>query len=250
MRLRHDDNNHMKKRWILLIPALLSILIAAGSIVISTYEPLWIALGVSDLNFRGSLTMASSVFFLLLGFLVSQYWSDATTLTVVQQKLNELAKSQSFSVCRGDQALDELCGKIGRASRILNTRIGTSPEHYTSAGKLMSKWETSLRKAVRNDVSLTDVFGPEWVALAKERTIALQGSGRYEAFLSTRSGPFINFILLEFLDETREVWFGWHASTSLELSDVCIRCSESNVVSLFTSYYRSLKDESHKVAIP
>ena len=234
------------------------IFVGAVGLWLGTYDPLWASIGLPA-ELRAPLTTATSLFALLVSFLLAFYLQQASVLAAItasegriESKIAEIVSSiprvQSTSCQNADEALRSISNAIGRASTVLNTRI--APTCYDTYPPSLKKWDRAIATAVRAGTIFREVVSPCWAALSAERVVELGGKGIYQGYVvATELPAFLNFSVITFQDGTKEVWFGWLMSQSHSFDGTVARSTEQRLVQLFESWHASLVGSARAVGL-
>jgi hypothetical protein len=244
-----------------LIAVVLALLFGMFGVWLGTYDPLWEKLSI-EADLRGSLTTALSLFLMLSGFFIAFYLQHAgiqEQLLDIRKNLPAelLAASQSgpqvdvFGVADGNQALRRLSERVKLAKVVLNTRITTGTSRFVTETDSLMTWERSIRAAVRSGTVFREIVSEGWKDLAMERAAELvRCKGLYEASCIAMPLPAVlNFIVLQYADGTKEVWFGWIMSSTYAFDQACIISSERRVVQLFENWHATLFSSGTPVGV-
>jgi ABC-type multidrug transport system fused ATPase/permease subunit len=225
-----------------LIVVIVGVILSLLALVAGTYDPLWSWLGVTNGNLRGSLTLTFSLFFLLVSFLLAHYQKLDEIATSVQNftdGLNkrlkqELPHIQVLRAILADAALKEIAASLGDARVVRNTRIlgdklrgGYQSEEGREYARIFEK------RLIRGGMIAYDVINTSWQDYARD-LLAKVPDQHYRCYVVANSLPsFLNFIVLEYADGERDVYFGWAISPTRGFEQVCFHTTENRVVSFF-----------------
>lgn len=220
-----------------IISLTLGTVLGLATFAVTSYQPLWEAVGASG-PVAASLGIGLSVTILLLGFLIALYFQQVDFQDELRRAIPSLTLFELFT---GDEAMHNVARLFSSARVALNTRIFSgefnpmeNPGHYS--------WDRQLRAAVRNGLTFREVVSSGNLELVKDRKQKLRKSrGMYEAVIvDYEFDSFLNFVLLEFKDGSKEVWFGWLISTGAGFEQHVVRTTEKEVVHLFEVWHRDL----------
>ena len=230
--------------------------IAAGvalgvlSLALASFDSLWTMLGVAR-DLRTGQSTGLAILFLSLGFLIALHFQQEEfkleLLAAQQANLNRLIASVPmigvFSYQTGEDAMSTLTKVIATARAASNTRISSSKVN-TMVGRhgLSSPWDSALRHAVANGLTYREVVSSNHAELVRDRRLTTDGShGVYEAVILRQVPPaFLNFIVLEYLDGTKDLWFGWMASRTSGFEGTVVRTAELRLIALFERWHNEL----------
>lgn len=211
---------------------------------LTSFDPLWEVLGV-DPEIRAPLGIGLSLFVLLVGFLGALYFEQLAFYAGQVDFQAEVRRSiptvTLFSVSTGDEAMKRVSGLLLSARSVRNTRVFQG--HYVPPPHpRVSEWDAALRTAVHNGVTYREVVsvGNEALVLERQRAAA-GGRGTYGAVVIDWPLPtFLNFVILELQDGTRELWFGWLISPHVGYEEDVVRTTEQRTVDLFRNWHLDL----------
>lgn len=140
----------------------------------------------------------------------------------------------------------------GRVKKVLNTcAFVDALEERHPAKADFQLVEESVRLAVQSDARWIDVVSPGFRPIAIDRSRDLDGaSGRYTAYCLAPGVPLMNFIVLEFSDTSREVWFGWPIDPATGDEVATARTRDERIVAIFESWHRVLCRYSERIVPP
>jgi hypothetical protein len=204
---------------------------------LTSYQPLWKLVHASG-NVQASLGVGLSVIILLLGFLFAFYFQQSDYQDELRRAIPNLTL---FTVSSGDEAMRRVSQLFSSARVALNTRV-FSGEFNPMANPGHSYWDQSLRSAVRDGLTFREVVSAGNLDLVCERKRdTAGGSGLYDAVVVDYNfESFMNFVLLEFLDGTKELWFGWLVSPGAGFEQHVVHTTEKQIVQMFETWHRDL----------
>ncbi|HEV2889182.1 MAG TPA: hypothetical protein VGX28_02300 [Frankiaceae bacterium] len=218
------------------------------SLALVSYDRLWSFLGVAR-DQRAGQSTGLAVLCVCIGFLVAVYIQQCDFhAELIQAQAQEFAAFRSalppadtYSYYTGTEAMALLVNAISTARVAKNTRI-LSPKLSETSHSAGSSWDLAIRQAVAAGLTFREVVSRDNEALTRDRLSAAEaGVGRYEASILLHSLPsFLNFIVLEKVDGSREVWFGWVVSRTAGFEDVVVRACEDHIVRLFERWHSEL----------
>ncbi|WP_089924605.1 hypothetical protein [Lentzea albida] len=232
-----------------LVSVAVGILLGVASMALPSVDALWAALGVAR-DLRTGHSTGLAILFLCLGFLVAQYFQQEEFKAELERSLRaESARLEAglpaFGLLTrqtGDEAMATLTGLVATARSVANTRISPSKVEVAARHGAGSAWDRALLAALQAGLAYREVVSPNHADLARSRRAAIAGSaGVYEAAVVRHlPSPFLNFIVVEQRDGTKEVWFGWLASRTSGFDGTVMRTGETHVVSLFERWHTEL----------
>jgi hypothetical protein len=220
-----------------IISLTLGTVLGLGTFAITSYQPLWEAVHASG-EVTASLGIGLSVTILLIGYLLALYFQQADFQDELRRAIPSLTLFELFT---GDEAMHHVAKLFSTARVVLNTRI-FSGEFNPMENPGHHSWDKQLRAAVKNGLSFREVVSAGNLELVCDRKRNLtKGRGAYEAVVVDYSfDSFMNFVLLEFKDGSKEVWFGWLISAGAGFEQHVVRTTEKQVIHLFEVWHRDL----------
>lgn len=215
----------------------LGTVIGLATFAITSYQPLWKVVGASG-EVTASLGVGLSVTILLLGFLLALFFQQADFQDELRRAIPNLTL---FELYTGEEAMHYVANLFGTARTVLNTRIFCG-EFNPTENQGHSAWDKQLRAGVKSGLSFREVVSAGNTELVCDRKSHLtKVRGSYDArVVDYAFESFMNFVLLEFKDGTKEVWFGWVISTNAGFEQHVVRTTEKQVVHLFEIWHRDL----------
>ncbi|MFD9740604.1 hypothetical protein [Umezawaea sp. NPDC059074] len=225
------------------------VVLSVVSMALPSFDSLWDALGVAR-DLRAGQSTGLAIMFLCLGFLVALYFQQQEFKAEVERTLRAEATRlaaglPTFGVIRrqtGDEAMTTLAAVVATARMVANTRISSANSEVATRHGVSSPWDLALREALTRGLTYREVISPNHADLARDRKAEIAGSpGVYEAVVVRHHpSPFLNFIVIEQHDGTKEVWFGWLASRTSGFDGPVIRTGETHLVTLFERWHTEL----------
>ncbi|MFD4635920.1 hypothetical protein ACFWN2_01325 [Lentzea sp. NPDC058436] len=232
-----------------LVSVAVGIVLGVVSMALPSFDSLWSFLGVAR-DLRTGHSTALAILFLCLGFLVALYFQQEEFKAELERSLrNESARLEAglpaFGLLTrqtGDEAMATLTALVATARTVANTRISPPKVEVAARHGAGSAWDVALREALARGLTYREVVSPNHSDLARARKAAIAGStGVYEAVtVRNLPSPFLNFIVVEQRDGTKEVWFGWLASLTSGFDGTVVRTGETHLVSLFERWHTEL----------
>ncbi|HVF03197.1 MAG TPA: hypothetical protein VNA20_00010 [Frankiaceae bacterium] len=226
------------------------------SLALVSYDRLWTVLGVAR-DQRAGQSTGLAVLCVCIGFLVAVYIQQCDFhAELIQSQAREFSEfrsvlpaSDTYRYYTGTEAMALLVSALPTARVAKNTRI-LSPKLSETSYAAGSPWDLVIRQAVAAGLTFREVVSRDNEALARDRlSSSVGGTGRYEASILLHSLPsFLNFIVLEKGDGSREVWFGWVVSRAGGFEDVVVRAREDHIVRLFEKWHSELFQAGRRVA--
>jgi hypothetical protein len=204
---------------------------------LTSYQPLWKLVHASG-DVSATLGVGLSVIILLLGFLFALYFQQSDYQDELRRAIPNLTL---FTVSSGDEAMHQVSRLFSSARMVLNTRI-FSGDFNPTANPGHSHWDKRLRSAVRDGLTFREVASAGNLDLVCERKRVTEGgSGLYDAVIVDYNfESFLNFVLLEFRDGTKELWFGWLVSPGAGFEQHVVHTTEKQIVQMFETWHRDL----------
>jgi len=225
------------------------VVLSVVSMALPSLDSMWNALGVAR-DLRAGHSTGLAIMFLCLGFLVALYFQQEEFKAELQRTLSaETARLEAglptFGVITrqtGDEAMTTLTALVATARMVANTRISSANSEVATRHGVSSPWDQALRQALTRGLTYREVISPNHADLARDRRAAIAGSpGVYEAAVVRQLPPaFLNFIIIEQHDGTKEVWFGWLASRTSGFDGPVVRTAETHLVTLFERWHTEL----------
>ena len=217
------------------------VFLAAVSIWLGTYDPLWQWIGVPE-ALRGSLTTAVSIFILLVAFLLSFYSQQSLMLRQIYEVTSGLPHVEFLESMNGNEAFLLLTMRISEAKSVLNTRLFPGDSRSGYSENTMAKWQAKIRSGIRSGLVFRDVLSPGLESTARECLAEYSGrKGMYEAVVvSSGTAPMMNFTVLTLSDGTKEVWFGWVMSPGYGFDQPCFRSRDARLTGFFEKWFAEL----------
>lgn len=257
------DGRPDRREYALLV---IGLLFAVITIWLGSYGELWATL---DPRLRGSLTVAVSMFFTLGGFLLASYVQrgrlsqelvQAKKAIIAQQRQTkreiiaqqrqakkDIIQQQAHSpqidaitVYTGTEGMEHITRLVLQAKVALNTIILPRVEDLWPKQPIMEDWDKAVILAVQNSTCFRDVASEACERFVIARASALSGMDYGARVVPSTIEAFPNFIVLEYQDSTKEVWFGWTRPSPASFSQRCFRCRESEVVAFFEKLHDTL----------
>jgi len=224
-----------------IISVVFGVFLAALSIWLGTYDPFWQWIGVPD-ALRGSLTTAVSIFVLLSAFLLSFYFQQAQMLGQIDEVKRGLPHVEFLESMNGNEAFLLLTKHISVAKSVLNTRLYAGDFRGGYSEKTIAKWQTEIRSGIRSGLIFRDALSPALEFTAKELLSDSKGrKGMYEAVaVSSGNAPMMNFPVLTFSDDSKEVSFGWVMSPGYGFDQPCFRSQDARLTGFFEKWFSEL----------
>ncbi len=150
----------------------------------------------------------------------------------------------TFEIFGSDKALKELASRLPRAKKVYNTRIpGKDVNLY------LQKQSAAWREAVRHFVAEPKHLFVEVLGQAlKNDASNLIGSPGYKPFcFPCALTSFLNFIILEYKDGTKEVWIGWVINPLSILEQPCFVFTDDSIVQLFHGWFKDLLNDCEEI---
>lgn len=223
-----------------------SIAIAA----LGTYEPLWIKLKISDPVLRGILTVFIALLAMLGSFLMAIYvelGNQSETLTqsnndLVTEVINTMPHIQPFRCIPCEAAILEISAKLSRVKLVWNTRIVASAAPSGYPNTVGKTWTDAVISGLQHGLHFRDVISSAWVDYCTELrdNINVEG-GSYDAKVVGIDIPsFMNFIILEYIDGSKELYFGWALSPLYGFDQNSFLTTEGRLIHFFESLFSEL----------
>lgn len=238
--------------WSLIIGTALGVL----SLALPSFNPLWNLFGVAR-DLRAAESTALGILFVNIGFLVALYFQQgdfkAEMLLAQRVELQKLSNSipttSLYSYYTGDDAMAALVAILPTVRCASNTRILSRQLNLTSHAE-SSPWGTAISTCINAGMTFREVVSPGSETLVKNRRQLVAGCrGVYDAVILRHSFPsFLNFIVLEMRDGSKEVWFGWVVSRTSGFEGTVIRTGEARIVTLFERWHSELFTAGQHVA--
>lgn len=222
------------------IPVLIGLILGVTSIIVGYLDTT-----LDRVSIRQGISIAFSIFCILGGLVVSLHFQRSSAVHRIMQLFQEVTQSLPqglvLTTHTSHQALELLTVRLQKATNALNTRVSYKAEPNEPRQVLLNDWEMAISDAVRAGLNLVEVFSPNWRELAEARRNKFAGKNSYEAYvLKFEPHAFLNFIVLTYPPNHKEVWFGWLMSPGYGFTFPCIRCCEPKVVQLFEAFHREL----------
>jgi hypothetical protein len=218
------------------------------SLALSSYDQLWDFFGVAR-DLRTAQTTALAILFLSAGFLVAVYFQQgdfkaellAAQRSELAKLINSIPNTAIYTYYTGDDAMEALVAVLATVRCASNTRVLSRQLNLTLHAEA-SPWDQAIQNCVQSGLTFREVVSPGNEALVRNRRrSATGGKGVYEATILRHSLPsFLNFIVLEYRDGSKEVWFGWIVSRSSGFEGTVIRTAEVRIVTLFERWHSEL----------
>ncbi len=229
--------------------------LGVSSLALASYDPLWNLLGVAR-DLRAAQSTGLAILFINAGFLVAVYFQQgdfredllSEQATEFSRLICAMPTTGVFSYYTGEGAMEALAVILPTARTACNTRI-LSRQLSSTSHPGFAPWDTAVRQAVRAGLTFREVVSEGNEAIVRDREGATSGGrGVYEAVVLRNTLPsFLNFIVLESRDGSREVWFGWIVSRGSGFEGTVIRTSEVRIVTLFERWHSELYLAGHPV---
>lgn len=223
--------------FIIIVGVILSVL----SIVLGGYDKLWNYIGLSN-NIRGDLTIALSIFFLLIAFIIA----FGRQLTVFLRKVEKLSREtpplKLLEEKSGEEAFRVLIKRISVAEAAYNTKL--FPEDYSKgySEDAMNQWHTAISRTVKNGLIFREVISPTWESQSRQRLTTLSNKkGMYEVSMHNAvEFPILNFTILKLKNGDREIYFGWLMTPSYGFDKPCIISKDARIIEFFEQWFSAL----------
>lgn len=157
--------------------------------------------------------------------------------------------SQNTVIYRnGKHALQMITGELGRIRKVCNLRIVPDGATYNA-----SEWNKSIIGYVVKGCEFTDaVFGQGETSandIAGKLNQKKKREGIYKAYQIDCTFPsFLNFKIVTYDDDRREVWVGWRISaTSGSLAEPCFVSEDQYIIEIFQKWFDELLEEKNLV---
>ena len=186
------------------------------------------------------------MFFLLSSFIIALNgrFSDfhEETEALIRKIQSQTPQMPLFAVMSGDDALLELCFSLKRAKIALNTRMLSDDAEAGYPSQVGKKYEATTKASVRAGLTLKDVVSNKWLPYCQSLSRELSNaSGDYRGYHIGSSFPsFLNFIVLEYPEGHKEVFFGWAISPGRGFEQPCFRTNEVRLVQFFKNWHEDL----------
>ena len=214
----------------------------------TNYEALWNWVDVPD-DLRAPLSSGLSLLTVVIGFMIGFYLQQIDMNRTMQAEILSLANDLRrtipditlFSSYTGEEALYRVATQLPLARVVLNTRVFNGEYNFMD-NPAQDHWNRAIRNSVVGGVTFREVVSHGNVDLVQARARATAGGrGQYSYSIITYPLPsFCNFIILEYLDGTREIWFGWIISHGMGFEGNVVRTSETHIIDLFSHWHREL----------
>jgi uncharacterized protein YpmB len=233
---------------------IISISAILGLLSIIFGNKLWTFLGINDISLQASLISISSIFIIFFGFLIS-YFSllSETQEKVIELKTDLIAEIKSFlphtdnfKVYNGTEALKIIAEKLNQTQLTLNTKLASKDfdvdKFYVGGTDSFPK---AVKSAVKNGMVFKEIAANYGVKMARELKADINSlknvSGRYEGYeINIELNSMINFVILQFRDGTKEIWFGWLVSKGRDIDQSIYRSTDVRLIGLFETWHSDI----------
>ncbi len=213
---------------------------------------LWESFGIKDEVALTYSKIGLSLLLLFVGFLITIFNTVQSIKTEILNTKTSLTKDlistipnlNTLSSYTGEEGLIHLTQKLNFTKLLLNTRL--TPEDY---GQIYSPktqvWDNAIIKQIKQGLVLRDVVCSSGrISSENIKSKLLQDknvSGHYKAVEVTFDFPsIINFSIVQFSDNSKEVWFGWVLTKGRELESKCFMSRDLDLVSMFENWHSDL----------
>lgn len=176
-----------------------------------------------------------------LGLLIQMRVDKADVIEQIQSLSSD---ARVRLVGNNEQANLEITPKCARARSVQNTFIGLTANHYDrEMGKKANHAQYSSWLANSFDGHWVDVVGPTEKDDGRFTQIFLDKPiGQHTVYMLDREIPVMNFIIFEYPEGGREVYFGWMAGIRPEDSarEIIHSSTDQKVVELFELHFKQL----------
>lgn len=143
-----------------------------------------------------------------------------------------------------EQGIIILSGLLKDTLSVQNTRLFPPKQgkHYPAT---FSVWNDAIREnVVNNGLHFKELVSRDfWNSELREFQASLADNPRYTVTLvdfPPNLESILNFIILEFKDGRKEVWFGWVFSKYESKEQLCFQSDDASLVRFFEQWYRDL----------
>lgn len=249
-------------RWFDLGILLTGLLLGFLSLWVGSGEAIWQYLDIPKAQ-QAPLTGALSIMFLLAGFLIATYQQVDKLRQAVDGQTRELARelaargsSSSLRSLSSDAALQEITTLLPSTARVWNTRIAAQglDEYYpTAAGRA---FDAALQRSVTaRRVHYREVLSQQWEGhvaawLSRKAPRNAGGGGASFSVLELDVPSFVNFIVLELGDGSKQIYFGWAISRQRGFEQSCLHISDARAADYYVSWHNELFASGRAVNVP
>lgn len=260
MKERARPPTHTAGAWLEISFMIVSLLLAGVSIWLSTWDPIWTAIGLTDVELRASLGAALSIVLLLAGFLPAIYLQNNRLRQkintegerVVEELVARLSHLPALELLTNRDAYDYLVVNLPNAQSAWNTRLsghGITPKYDSRSGK---QYREYIEKAIAGGLEFTEIVTEAWSedARALEESVAKSNTTNYYSYsvLNSDIPPILNFIIIRYRDDRREVMSGWVNSRNRNWEQPCLLFRDPRIVEYFTQWYMELEREAERTS--
>jgi hypothetical protein len=231
-----------------------------GTFALIFSDKLWQAFGITEIEIRQGLTLSSSLFVLLSGFLLSLMsilgnLNDSITSTrvnVVKDLESRIPKLKALNSYNSKDAIFEIIKKLKDAKVILNTKFIHPDFSKFPYNEKLIPFSAEFEKAIVNGATGRDITSSLlgikscetlYSKIKKRKTV----NGSYDARILSPTKTMIDFICIKSKNGDEEVWFGWLLSPGSGLEQIAFRTREADLVLMFKNWHQELFRSGNKI---
>src|SRR5690349_18821256 len=255
---RNSEVGAKDRAWPEILLILLSLVLGGISIWLTSWDPLWNWLNLRQIELRSTLGIALSIVLVLIPILIAFYLQSnrlerrvsaevrMESSRIVDQLSQSIPQMARLAVMPGDTAYDYLVNNLPFAERAWNTRLagaGIVPKYNSESGR---RYREALCQALIKGLRFDEVVSTAWVADAAQ----LEGEVRRKRpapdysyhVLKGDMPPIVNFIVLQYADDRKEVVVGWlNSRIGGGYDPLAMLFREQRIVGYFQVWYDELQ---------
>ncbi|GAA3638600.1 hypothetical protein GCM10022223_67050 [Kineosporia mesophila] len=235
----------------------LALVLSIFSVWLSSWDPLWKWMHITDMELRTSLGSTLSIIFLLSGFLPALLLQNDRLGRRIETRCDEIVRDiatsvpqlHGFQIMDSEESYDYLARNLPHAQRVWNTRLGDSWDTSRYGSASARHYRTALEVAINQGLQFREVISASWAKDAEKIVQATRKRPDHPySFTVVRDSalPMLNFIVLHYPDNRKEVLAGWLDSRTSRPEQDSMLFRDPRIVGYFQTWW----DEIHRTAEP